>query len=79
MRDYETPIYEILFRSDMTREQAHCLEKDYTMAYNIMGYNVLNDNFGDSIGESVKIKLSDSKLGDKNPMFGKTHSEEVRK
>ena len=38
----------------------------------------LYDNTGNTASEGTKIKISESKLGEKNPFYGKTHTPEIQ-
>lgn len=65
-------------------DELHFKENQYGTLFNVLGANGLNsilpsinDKFK-SISEETRLRMSNSKLGDKNTFFGKTHSEETK-
>lgn len=58
-------------------------EKLYIRIYHTMhyqnGYNIEIGGDSSPLSEQTRKKLSDSKLGSKNPMYGKTHTKEAKK
>lgn len=76
-----------IIKSDLTLEEANQLEDDLIKKYDTQniekGYNIRNGGSHGVLSEETKQKLSDTMMGrydgDKNPFFGKTHSEETIK
>lgn len=68
--------YEVLFtaldKSELSPKEIQLIAELNTVAPN--GYNLTEGGEHAFHTEASKKKLSDSKLGDKNPMFGKKHS-----
>lgn len=65
-------------------DELHFKENQYGMLFNVLGVNGLNsilpsvnDRFK-SISEETRLRMSNSKLGEKNNFFGKTHLEETK-
>lgn len=66
------------------RDKLYELELYYGTLYKVLGDNGLNlilPKSGQSVigvSESTRIKMSNSKFGDKNSFYGKTHTEETK-
>ena len=84
-RELGEPNVEIL-EDNLSKCDAKVLERDYTLAYKILGDN-LNINIGDNNAtgwhhsEETKKKISDNHAdvsGSNNPMYGKKRSQEVK-
>lgn len=78
---FENHWFEII-ESQITDDKLHALETKYIEAYNTFK-NGLNCTLGGDVSPAkdlaVRKKLSLQKLGKKNPMFGKTTSNETKK
>lgn len=74
--------FEIIFQCknhvDLDWAEAYFI-KYYNTTNKKNGYNLTYGGDGGKISEQTRIKMSESKLGEKNSFYGKTHTEETRK
>lgn len=75
--------HEILLEG-LTLEEANLAEKIFISYWNLtdtnFGYNLEGGGRENiKISESTRKKMSESMMGDKNPMFGKRHTEETKR
>lgn len=76
--------HEILSQN-LTKEEAEYLEikliSEYQSNSSEFGYNIASGGFAPELSDETKRKISESKIGDKNPMYGKhlIKSESTRK
>ena len=71
-----------VFASHLTREEAENMERLLIKRLETLstqnGYNVLEGGNAPSLNKETRLKISESRMGERNPMYGKKHTEEQK-